>query len=121
MTNLELTVNEATALVSAFNGIARAPSITAHSHLTHNFNWYFSQEAKEYGIDYEIQFEINAKNLIKKLNDLTEDQAQDLLTRIHKFWGNNPLGVPKNNKEYKIPNTKNRLIQVGLIKKDAHK
>ena len=82
-----LTENEITALISAFNGIIRDKDISAKSHLTNEFSWYFSDKAKADGIDYETDFSIKKSEILPKLEALTEDEASDLLKKYMRFWG----------------------------------
>lgn len=105
---MQLERNEAHCLIDVFNGIGYSEGITRHAHLIGNTAYCVRND--RHGSQYQV-----GEAFINKLRALTEREADALLTKIHAFWNCDPNGNPIPDAEYCIPDTEQRLIQVGLI------
>ena len=116
---MKLQKNQALSLVGAFNGIARSEGQDAKSHLVGNYSWYFSQDSIEFGDNHEVRFGIDP-SFVAELAELSEEECEELLRKIHEFWGNDEYGLPSYlDTTYHIPDTDKRLREVGLIGGEA--
>lgn len=99
---LTLSPNEALLIIDALNGTIIEPSLA------------------EQLIPFEIQdaitldhldqkWEIDGKELVAKLSNLTHDAALDLLERVNQFWSDS----------YHIADARKRVKEIGMVREDA--
>ena len=106
-----LSKEQAVSAVSAFNGIGKSKELTYKDHLQGNWGWYLCYDDRG---DRDLWI-----SLIKgPLNNLTEEGAKELLEKIYRFWYTTPYGEMDKDAPNTIPDTHQRLIDVGLIKDD---
>ena len=109
---MKLKNNEAFCLVDIFNGIAYSPGITRRSHLLGNVRYCVKS-------DYHGEKHGVGEDFLSRLEDLTEEEADVLLTKINNFWGNDKNGMPLADQPYRIEDTDTRMREVGLIEEDT--
>lgn len=100
--------NEAICLVDIFNGIAYSPGISRKDHLLINVQYCVRMD--HHGKKHNV-----GDDFLEKLGRLSDEEADELVTKIHSFWGNDKNGMPFADQPYQIEDTDRRLKEVGLI------
>ena len=99
-----LTAPEAYSAVNCFNGVVMTRGGSYKDHLIANWDHYLRN---------------SGRSLNPHIQAMSEQEAANLVTKIHLFWSQTPFGDLIGERPVIIEDTEKRCIEVGLIKEDS--
>ena len=99
-----LTKSKAYSAVTCFNGVAMVKGRSYKEHLIGNWDHYLRNSGRK---------------LNPHIESMCEQEAKDLVEKIHLFWSRTPFGEDIGESPVTIRDTTQRCIDVGLIKETS--
>lgn len=107
-TTMKLTFNQAVSAVEAFENMTKSEKLTYKDYLLGVWGYHLLEKEKGYKYLWSSLLE-------GPLAELTEENARELVVKIHAYWYVTPEGNAIAEPLDNIPTTQQRLLEVGLI------